>query len=250
MKVALVLGLAAAVLVAVAIGTVQRRTREIGPVVAQVARDLSTDEGARGFLKQHPETLEEDDTEAVFLQRLGSWRARFGAPPQGASVSKERLRAMPRPFGWRAYLKGEGEAWLGVLAVGKALHVFPAINASERGRLTLHMEKAWKRALAEMALEAGRSLQDDASARQLYRENPALAERFPSEAAFLEEATRLRTSLKGLQLKAVVLAPNEVSTEVRGTPFGYRVVLRVRLEGGQRLRVVWNRDRLGDIGLE
>lgn len=248
MKVTLALGVAIAVLAAVAIGTVQRRVMAVGPVVAKVAADLATEEGARGFLKQHPETLEAGDTEADFLQRLRPWREGFGAPSLEASMSKERLRAMPRPFGWRAYLKGEGEAWLGILVVGKALHVFPAINRSERARLSVHMDKAWERDLLGMALDAVRLLRDDAGGRQLYRENPSLADRFRSEAAFLKEAARLRVLLKDIPMNAQAM--EAISTQVRGTPFGHQVELRLSLKGGQMLRVVWNRDRLGDIRLE
>jgi|GEM_PF-6173122 len=250
MKVVLALGMIVAVLVVAAVGTVQRRAREFGPLAAQVLMDLSTEEGSRNFLRQHPETLKADDTEEAFLQRLRAWREVFGGTAAGISRSRDGFRAMPRPFGWRAYLKGRGETWLGILAVGKELHVFPAVGSFERARIPAQMDKAWKRALAEQALEAGRLLQDEEGARRLYRENPALAERFPSEAAFLAQAARLRPLATGLPSNSGELAMAGVATRVWNTPFGSKVELTLSLEGGRRLQVFWKQDRLRDLELE
>jgi len=249
MKVALVLGVMAAMLVAIGVGTAQRRSRELWPVVAQVVRELSTEEGSRSFLGQHPETLKEGESEEEFLQRLRAWRGAFGQPMKGAA-GPNGFRAMARPLGWRAVLKGQGEAWLGVQAVGTRLQVFPVEGRSERARMAANMGRAWKRALADLPLEVARLLQSEEGARRLYQQNPGLAEGFRSEEAFLAEAARLRPALKGLPLSSGELPQERLSTRIQGTPFGFRVELRLRLEGGQTLRMLWKQDRLGSLELE
>jgi len=250
MKVTLVLGLALAVLVAFGVGTAQRRTRELWPPVAKVLQELSTEEGARSFLKEHPEALEKGDTEAEFLQKLRSWRGNFGTLPQGIPGTKDGFRVMSRPLGWRAYVRGQGEAWLGVQVVGKKLQVFPAENRAERARLAARMERAWKRALGAQVLELANLLQSEEGSRRLFQENPGLAERFPTQDAFLAEAARLRPELKGLPQNAAELAPEKISTRIQGSPFGMQVEVHLGLLGGKKVRMVWKQDRLGNVGLE
>lgn len=250
MKVALVLGVAVAVLVAIGVGTAQRRSRELWPAVAKVVQELSTEEGARNWLKEHPEALEKGDTEEDFLQKLRSWRGNFGTLPQGFPGAKDGLRVTSRPLGWRAYVRGQGETWLGIQAVGKNLQVFPAESRGERARLGARMDRAWKRGLGALALELANLLQSEEGAQRLYSENPGLAERFRTQDAFLVEAARLRPELKGLPLNAAELAPEKISTRIQGSPFGMQVEVRLGLLGGKKMRMVWKQDRLGNVGLE
>lgn len=250
MKVALVLGMAAAVLISVGVGTAQRRSRELWPAVAKVLQGLSTEEGARSLLKEHPEILEKGDTEAEFLQKLRPWRGNFRTPLQGFPGAKDGIRVMSRPFGWRAYVRGQGEAWLAIQVVGKNLQVFPAENRAERARLGARMDRAWKRGIGVLALELANLLQSEEGTRRLYLENPGLAERFGTQDAFLAEAARLRPELKGLPLNTVELAPEKISTRIHGSPFGMQVEVHLSLLGGKKLRMVWKQDRLGNLGLE
>lgn len=112
------------------------------------------------------------------------------------------------------------------------------------------LDEMWGRLHAEMA-----TLATTEGARKIYRENPGLADRYPTEEEFLQAAERWRGKLEGFPAKRPEFSKMikhkrdfSLHTQIEN---GRKVqVLKLRLENGALLRVEFENERLLDITVD
>ena len=100
-----------------------------------------------------------------------------------------------------------------------------------------------------------RQLRTDEGARALYRENPGLAESYPTEAAFLEAAATWRPKLAGVpeqrpDLKELFREGKGLAVDVRSRNGQEHLKLRYTVPSGAILRLETQEGRLTDLRVD
>jgi len=114
------------------------------------------------------------------------------------------------------------------------------------------LDRGWAEVRAEVE-----SLRTDEGARKLYRDNPGLAQNYPTEAEFLKASAEWRPKLghipeKRPDLKDLVKGrgPGSVSIRSREGEGKKSLTIRMRMDTGATLVVELEDDRLADIQVD
>lgn len=114
------------------------------------------------------------------------------------------------------------------------------------------LDRAWVQIHAEVA-----ALRTDQGARALYRENPGLAQNYPTEEDFVKASAEWRKNLGDLPEKRPDLwallsgkKPGGVSLRSSDTDGNHTSFIRLRMTNGSTLVVELENDRLTDIQVD
>lgn len=258
MKVALGLGLAAALAVAILVGLSKRREADGWPLLRGVAAQLATDDGAKELFEAQPGVRDGQDLQA-FLEKVRGWRPRFGTlpaapPPKGRSGG---FLAHGSPRHLFAAAQGSGGGWLGVRLTqgppgsGEA----PRLQVSLGARLD---DVLWRRSPAreDVSLDpvaryhaVALQLRTDEGVRALGLAHPDLVRQAGGEAAFLDQIRSWRPHLGVLPETARPGWPADLSVQVSEVGGGTRLELAAPVGAG-RLRMVWQEQSLTELSFQ
>lgn len=233
---------------------------KVWPIVRQTASRLQTDEGALDLYRRNPDLAYLYPTEAAFLDRVHAFRAGLAKLPEAEPRGdRNSYQVFTDPWSFRALVKGEGEAWmllrvqgpgpLGLMpgARGEGISILSfsdskagAREESQKGRMR-HHQADWDAYQAVLA-----SLATDEGAKRLYRESPGLAQLHPGEGAFLDAVRSWRPKLEAVP-KDIVEADTHLDVNRFSSPIHPRLTLIYAFKD-LRLKAVWERDRLVDLG--
>jgi len=109
------------------------------------------------------------------------------------------------------------------------------------------MDEAWAQLRSEV-----QALETEPGARELYRKNPGLMERYPTEAEFLQAAQHWQKKLKGFpeqrpELLQMIKHKQGFSLHTQMENGRKIQRLRMKLDNGTTLRVEMENDRLTDL---
>ena len=239
-------------------GLALRHRAEVWPVVRTVHARLQTDEGARDLYEKNPALANVYLNDQDFLDTVRIWRSKVGdlpaqEPPEGPSYSPDA-----DPGRAAASIQGSGGAWMMVDIRGGRLagptegegitRIFfgedkKALRDARKKAGAFKTQREWE-GFRKLMLECG----EDSTAAALYRREPGLHARYPSEAAFLESMKALRPALAKLPAR-MPDDRHEFRINNFHSPFSHSRVLTFSDSEGQELVVTWRSDRLTDLEL-
>ncbi|MBL0313594.1 MAG: hypothetical protein IPP78_12960 [Holophagaceae bacterium] len=247
------------ILMTATIGSLALRHRaQVWPAVCAVHARLQTDEGARDLFVKNPALANIYASDQDFLDTVRTWRTRVGdlpphEPPEGPTYSPDS-----DPGEAAASIQGLGGAWMLVNIRGGAFagpiqgegidRIFfgedkKALRTARKNANAIKKLREWDN-FRKLMLQCG----DDTNAMALYRREPGLRSRYPSETGFLESMKALRPTLGTLPAKPLEGA-HEFSIHTFQSPFRRSRIMTFRGEDGQELAATWTDDQLDNLEL-
>ncbi len=247
------------ILMTVAFGSLTMRNRaQLWPVIRSIHARLQTDESAKDLFAKNPALANSYTNEKDFLDTVQAWRSKVGELPVQEPPRGPTYLPGSDPGGTGASVQGAGGAWMrvdiragafgepvqseGIIRIffGEDKKALRAARQKSNNVGTQHKWEDFRKVLLQCA--------DDASAAALYRKEPGLHTRFPTEAAFLESLTTLRPVLVKLPL-SLEEGAHEFSIHNIHSPFRNSRVSTFRTSNGQELVVTWKDGQLSVLEL-
>lgn len=239
----------------------QSTSRQVWPLMRQIAARLQTDEGAKDLWRKNPILKQSYGDEAAFLSQVRAYRPSLAALPdlEPPRDGKE-FRAFTGPFNVFLRFHAASEAWVQLVIVstpfftdrnlgeGVTQLVFAKDEPSLKARLREARQGYWIGEWKQFR-DLELALLQDESAAFLYRQHPGLKTQFPDERAFLEEIKGWRSHLKPLP-EDYKIAQKSFRSRRRGGPFETSLNLAYPVDEGYVLHENWRDDELVEIRLE
>ncbi len=246
-----------AALIAAIVGQQVATARRAWTVTHDVARRISTEEGARDLWSRNPALRLDYPDEGAFLAAVAEGRGFLGELPllEPASVAGSAWSKEASPWNLLTTIRGSRGGWMQVQVQrpgpleepqgeGITLLAFAPDPEGLRGFREARRERRFQ-ARYERARQVAGSLASPAETRNLWKQEPALHEVFPTPESLEREAVRLRPKLRTLPLTAPDLHLKHVHT-----PFHDRVDVRWKAPEGGEIAMAWEDEALVDVHLE
>ena len=233
-----------------------RHRAKLWPALRAVHARLQTDESTKDLFAKNPELANSYANEQDFLDTVRIWRVKVGdlpiqEPPEGPAYSPNA-----NPGEAAASIQGAAGAWMMVDIRGGTLggpvqgegvvRIFfgedkKALRTARKNANIFKLQQDWNN-FRNLMLQCG----DDSSALTLYRREPGLHTRYPSESAFLETAKAMRPALARLPATPLDGA-REFNIHNIHSPFTHSRVLTFTDPDGQELVATWKSDQLSNL---
>ena len=244
------------IMMTAAFGSLALRHRaQLWPALRTVHARLQTDEGAKDLFAKNPALADLYANDQDFLDTVRNWRSKVGAlpaqePPDGPTYSPDA-----DPGEATASIQGAGGAWMMVNIHGGTLagpiqgegitRIFfgddkKALRIARKKASAFKAQREWED-FRKVMLQCG----DDSSAMALYRREPGLHARYPSESAFLDSVKALRPAIAKLPI--TLRDDSKFGVRNYRTPFTHSHVLIFLNTDGQELVATWKSGQLNDL---
>jgi len=234
-----------------------RHRAQVWPAVRTVHARLQTDEGAKDLFVKNPALSNAYANDQDFLDTVRDWRAKVGdlsaqEPPEGPTYLPDS-----DPGGVGAAIQGTGGAWMRVDIQGGTLggpiqgegitRIYfgedkKALRNARRKANVLKARREWDD-FRKVMLRCS----DDSQAADLYRQEPSLHVKYPSESAFLESLKALRPAIAKLPI--TLRDDSKFGVRNYRTPFTHSHVLIFLNTDGQELVATWKSGQLSNLEL-
>jgi hypothetical protein len=232
-------------------------SRRAWAVTRDIAQRISTESGARDLWAHNPALRQDYPDEATFLAVIREGRAHFGELPtlEPRAQAGSPWSKVASPWNLLATAQGTHGGWMQVQVQrpgpleqpqgeGITLLAFSEDLAGLQGLRAARRERRFQARYDRIRQVAGR-LASPGGTRDLWKQEPALHEAFPTPESLEREAERLRPRLRHLP-------PGSSDLHVRHlhTPFQDRVDVRWKAPEGGEVAMAWEGEALVDVHLE
>ncbi len=234
-----------------------RHRAKLWPAVRAIHARLQTDEGAKDLFAKNPALSDSYANDQDFIETVRDWRARVGDLPAQEPAEGPTYSPDSDPDGISAAIQGAGGAWMRVEVQGGTLgepvqgegitrlyfgEDKKALRSARKKANALKTRREWED-FRKVMLQCA----DDGQAASLYRQEPGLHARFPTEPAFLQSMRALRPAIA--KLPVTPRDDSEFGVQTYRSPFTHIHVLVFPDADGLELRATWKNDQLSNLEL-